>query len=108
MIYSSILLAYRESHLVCIIVTILRKQRINSVNILKSLKCALLMFQKSGIDKIIPNMVIDDFLFEPCGYSMNGVTKNVSIFYMFLNIDVDHLISINFPLSQLSSKLMFI
>nr|XP_023023255.1 S-adenosylmethionine decarboxylase proenzyme isoform X1 [Leptinotarsa decemlineata] len=32
--------------------------------------------KKSGIDKIIPNMVIDDFLFEPCGYSMNGVTKN--------------------------------
>ncbi|KAL3272641.1 hypothetical protein HHI36_014106 [Cryptolaemus montrouzieri] len=34
--------------------------------------------KKSGIDKIIPNMVIDDYLFEPCGYSMNGVTKNVS------------------------------
>ncbi|CAH0563397.1 unnamed protein product [Brassicogethes aeneus] len=32
--------------------------------------------KKAGIDKIIPNMVIDDFLFEPCGYSMNGVTKN--------------------------------
>ncbi|XP_060521205.1 S-adenosylmethionine decarboxylase proenzyme isoform X2 [Cylas formicarius] len=32
--------------------------------------------KKSGIDKIIPNMLIDDFLFEPCGYSMNGVTKN--------------------------------
>nr|CAI5846823.1 unnamed protein product [Callosobruchus analis] len=32
--------------------------------------------KKSGIDKIIPNMMIDDFLFEPCGYSMNGVTKN--------------------------------
>lgn len=37
-----------------------------------------LCLQKSGIDKIIPNMIIDDFLFEPCGYSMNGVTKNVS------------------------------
>lgn len=34
--------------------------------------------QKSGIDKLIPNMIIDDFLFEPCGYSMNGVSKNVS------------------------------
>lgn len=37
-------------------------------------------FQKSGIDKIIPNMIIDDFLFEPYGYSMNGVTKNVSTY----------------------------
>ncbi|XP_046406065.1 S-adenosylmethionine decarboxylase proenzyme isoform X1 [Ischnura elegans] len=32
--------------------------------------------QKSGIDKLMPNMVIDDFLFEPCGYSMNGISKN--------------------------------
>ncbi|CAG9832567.1 unnamed protein product [Diabrotica balteata] len=32
--------------------------------------------KKAGIDKIIPNMIIDDFLFNPCGYSMNGVTKN--------------------------------
>lgn len=32
--------------------------------------------KKSGIDKIIPGMVIDDFLFEPCGYSMNGVAKD--------------------------------
>ncbi|XP_077283309.1 S-adenosylmethionine decarboxylase isoform X2 [Arctopsyche grandis] len=31
--------------------------------------------KKSGIEKIIPGMVIDDFLFDPCGYSMNGVTK---------------------------------
>lgn len=35
--------------------------------------------QKSGINKIIPGMVIDDCLFEPCGYSMNGVSKNVSV-----------------------------
>ncbi|KAK5641974.1 hypothetical protein RI129_010521 [Pyrocoelia pectoralis] len=34
--------------------------------------------KKSGIDKIIPNMIVDDFLFEPCGYSMNGISKNVS------------------------------
>lgn len=34
--------------------------------------------QESGIDKIIPGMVIDDFLFDPCGYSMNGVGKDVS------------------------------
>ncbi|XP_021920742.1 S-adenosylmethionine decarboxylase proenzyme [Zootermopsis nevadensis] len=32
--------------------------------------------QKSGIEKLIPNMKIDDFLFEPCGYSMNGISKN--------------------------------
>ncbi|KAL4233816.1 AMP deaminase [Mactra antiquata] len=29
--------------------------------------------QKSGIDKLIPGAKIDDFLFEPCGYSMNGL-----------------------------------
>ncbi|KAF5277459.1 hypothetical protein FQA39_LY18489 [Lamprigera yunnana] len=32
--------------------------------------------KKSGIDKIIPSMIIDDYLFEPCGYSMNGISKN--------------------------------
>ncbi|XP_055639090.1 S-adenosylmethionine decarboxylase proenzyme isoform X1 [Toxorhynchites rutilus septentrionalis] len=31
--------------------------------------------QKSGIHKLIPGMVIDDYLFDPCGYSMNGVAK---------------------------------
>lgn len=42
----------------------------------------ILLFQKSGIGKLIPEMVIDDYLFEPCGYSMNGIAKlNVSIFY---------------------------
>jgi len=33
----------------------------------------------SGINKIIPSMKIDDFLFEPCGYSMNGILKNENI-----------------------------
>lgn len=28
--------------------------------------------QKSGIDRLFANMQIDDYLFEPCGYSMNG------------------------------------
>jgi len=32
--------------------------------------------KKSGIDKLIPNMRIDDYLFEPCGYSMNGILDN--------------------------------
>ncbi|XP_072945031.1 S-adenosylmethionine decarboxylase proenzyme isoform X2 [Epargyreus clarus] len=32
--------------------------------------------RESGIDKIIPGMVIDDYLFDPCGYSMNGVAKD--------------------------------
>ncbi|CAG2163532.1 unnamed protein product [Oppiella nova] len=31
--------------------------------------------QKSGIDKLLPGMTIDDFLFDPCGYSMNGLIK---------------------------------
>ena len=34
--------------------------------------------EKSGIDRLVPNMKIDDYLFEPCGYSMNGVLENVS------------------------------
>jgi hypothetical protein len=35
--------------------------------------------QISGIDRILPCMKIDDYLFEPCGYSMNGILKNESI-----------------------------
>ncbi|XP_050522573.1 S-adenosylmethionine decarboxylase proenzyme [Daktulosphaira vitifoliae] len=31
--------------------------------------------QNSGIAKLLPNMKIDDFLFDPCGYSMNGIAK---------------------------------
>lgn len=40
--------------------------------------------QKSGIDKILPNVLIDDYLFEPCGYSMNGIMKNGE--YMTIHI----------------------
>lgn len=32
--------------------------------------------KRSGIDKLLPNVYIDDYLFEPCGYSMNGIMKN--------------------------------
>ena len=30
--------------------------------------------ETSGITNIIPNSVIDDHMFDPCGYSMNGLT----------------------------------
>lgn len=40
--------------------------------------------QASGIDKIIPHMKIDDYLFDPCGYSMNGIAKDGS--YMTIHI----------------------
>jgi len=29
--------------------------------------------QKSGIDKIFPNAILDGFLFDPCGYSVNAI-----------------------------------
>ena len=31
--------------------------------------------RRAGIDKLMPDMVLDDFLFEPCGYSMNGIQQ---------------------------------
>ncbi|XP_055836821.1 S-adenosylmethionine decarboxylase proenzyme isoform X1 [Episyrphus balteatus] len=34
--------------------------------------------ERAGIHKLIPGMVIDDYLFDPCGYSMNGIAKNIS------------------------------
>jgi len=35
--------------------------------------------KKSGIDCLLPEMDLDDYLFEPCGYSMNGVLKDDSL-----------------------------
>ena len=35
--------------------------------------------KKSGISDLIPDTVIDDVLFDPCGYSMNGLLPDVSI-----------------------------
>ncbi|KAF6034968.1 SamDC [Bugula neritina] len=32
--------------------------------------------KNSGIDKILPKSVIDEHLFEPCGYSANGILPN--------------------------------
>lgn len=29
--------------------------------------------QETGIAKLLPNALIDDYVFEPCGYSMNGM-----------------------------------
>ena len=33
--------------------------------------------QRSGIDQLLPGMVMDDFLFPPFGYSMNGIMEAV-------------------------------
>ncbi|XP_075156067.1 S-adenosylmethionine decarboxylase [Haematobia irritans] len=38
----------------------------------------------SKINEILPDMVIDDFLFEPCGYSMNGINSRGE--YMTIHI----------------------
>jgi hypothetical protein len=53
-------------------------------------------------------MKIDDFLFEPCGYSMNGIAKEVSIscnysvdLKLFLFLLVLRLITVNLFLSAL-------
>ena len=35
--------------------------------------------QMSGIDKLVPGTAVDDYLFEPCGYSMNGVHRSVPV-----------------------------
>ncbi|XP_060662554.1 S-adenosylmethionine decarboxylase proenzyme [Drosophila nasuta] len=40
--------------------------------------------QSSGIDLLLPQMHIDDFLFDPCGYSMNGINDKGE--YMTIHI----------------------
>ncbi|KAK2158782.1 hypothetical protein LSH36_164g06065 [Paralvinella palmiformis] len=36
--------------------------------------------KKSGIADLIPGTMIDDYLFDPCGYSMNGLLRNGQYF----------------------------
>lgn len=38
---------------------------------------AVVLFQKSGIYDLLPGTIIDDWLFDPCGYSMNGLLPDV-------------------------------
>lgn len=44
----------------------------------------------SGIAKLLPGSIIDDYQFEPCGYSMNGLLKQwywtirIFLFYSLL------------------------
>lgn len=40
--------------------------------------------KRAGIDKLLPNVYIDDYLFSPCGYSMNGIMQDGS--YMTIHI----------------------
>ena len=42
--------------------------------------------EKSKIDQLMPNMKIDDYLFSPCGYSLNGVLLNVSLWQREMRI----------------------
>lgn len=45
----------------------------------------------SGIDTLIDGTKIDDFLFEPCGYSMNGILPDVrSYCYKLVSKDIYH------------------
>lgn len=42
----------------------------------------------SKIHQILPGMEIDDFLFDPCGYSMNGINERGE--YMTIHITPEH------------------
>ena len=38
------------------------------------------------MDNLFPDAVIDDYLFDPCGYSANGVMDDVSDDTIFFNV----------------------
>ena len=43
---------------------------------------------------LIPEAVIDDVLFDPCGYSMNGLIKDVSSLFCFAGKGKKHVTGI--------------
>jgi len=45
--------------------------------------------KKSGIDKLFPNAKIYDYLFEPCGYSMNGLMGDGCYFTIHITPEPD-------------------
>jgi len=45
--------------------------------------------KKSGIADLIPGTVIDDFLFDPCGYSMNGILPNACYFTIHITPETE-------------------
>jgi len=47
------------------------------------------IFKKSGIDKLFPNAKIFDYLFEPCGYSMNGLLPDGHYFTIHITPEPD-------------------
>ncbi|XP_067118349.1 S-adenosylmethionine decarboxylase proenzyme-like [Centruroides vittatus] len=63
--------------------------------------------QKSGIDKLLPGVTIDDFLFNPCGYSMNGLLKGG--YYITIHITPEPLcsyVSFETNIPQVCNKLL--
>ena len=59
----------------------------------------------SGIDKLIPGCLIDDYLFDPCGYSMNGLMRGG--YYVTIHITPESEFSYvsfetNYPLASYS------
>ena len=39
--------------------------------------CDMCDLQKTGINNLIQGTIIDDHLFDPCGYSVNGILPDV-------------------------------